>query len=133
MPDTTFRVGRGNPPLHTRFKPGVSGNPSGRPKRATTLQTDLLDELAQPAPTDGDDTKQRAVARSLVNQAIAGNLRAIAVLVAILTRMQGGNDESAEQLSDHDREILEKFAQRELENEATDEANEKGGRPGRVP
>jgi hypothetical protein len=72
----------------------------------------------------------------LVNQAIAGNLRAMSVLVALLARMQGP-DESAEQLSDHDREILGKFAQRELgnaaESEATDEANEKAGHSGRVP
>lgn len=108
-----------------------------RPKRAPTLQTDLLDELARPAAASGDNTKQRAIVRTLVNEAIAGNLRAISVLVAVLTRMQGRNDESAEQLSDHDREILQKFAQRELgtaaESEATDKANVKGDPQGRVP
>lgn len=131
-----YRVGRGKPPPDSRFKPGVSGNPSGRPKRAPTLRTELLDELARPAPAGGDDTKLRAIVRTLVNQAIAGNLRAMSVLVALLARMQGP-DESAEQLSDHDREILGKFAQRELgnaaESEATDEANEKAGHSGRVP
>ncbi len=136
MPDT-YRVGRGKPPLHTRFKQGVSGNPTGRPKRAPTLRTDLLDELARPAAAGGDDTKQRAIVRTLISQAIAGNLRAISVLVAVLARMQEPNDELAEQLSDHDREILEKFAQRELgmaaESEATDKANLKGDHQGRVP
>jgi RNA polymerase-interacting CarD/CdnL/TRCF family regulator len=92
--------------------------------------------LARPAAAGGDDTKQRAIVRTLISLAV-GNLRAISVLVAVLARMQGPKDESAEQLSDHDREILEKFAQRELriaeESEATDVANEKGGHPGRVP
>ena len=137
MADSDYLIGRGKPPLGSRFKPGVSGNPSGRPKRTPTLQTDLLDELARPAAASGNDTKQRAIIRALVNQATAGNLRAISVLVALLARMQGRNEESAEQLSDHDREILEQFAQRELgttaESASADEANVKGDHQGRVP
>lgn len=35
-------VGYGNPPRHTRFKPGKSGNPRGRPRRN---QDGLLNEL----------------------------------------------------------------------------------------
>lgn len=31
-----YLVGYGKPPLHTRFKPGQSGNPRGRPRRAPT-------------------------------------------------------------------------------------------------
>jgi hypothetical protein len=27
-----YKVGRGRPPLHTRFKKGWSGNPGGRPR-----------------------------------------------------------------------------------------------------
>jgi Family of unknown function (DUF5681) len=132
-----YRVGRGKPPLNSRFKPGVSGNPSGRPKRAATLETDLLDELAGPVAAGGDGTKQRAIVRTLVNQAIGGNLRAISVLVAVLARIQGPNEDSAERLSDHDREILEKFERRELgtaaESESTGEGNMKGDHQGRIP
>jgi hypothetical protein len=32
-PDKPYVVGNKKPPLHTRFKPGQSGNPNGRPKR----------------------------------------------------------------------------------------------------
>jgi Family of unknown function (DUF5681) len=28
----TYKIGRGKPPLETRFKKGQSGNPNGRPK-----------------------------------------------------------------------------------------------------
>ena len=30
--ETTYEVGHGKPPKETRFKPGQSGNPRGRPK-----------------------------------------------------------------------------------------------------
>jgi len=31
-PESDYEIGRGKPPMHTRFKPGQSGNPKGRPK-----------------------------------------------------------------------------------------------------
>jgi hypothetical protein len=34
-----YEVGYGRPPVHSRFKPGVSGNPSGRPKGTPNLKT----------------------------------------------------------------------------------------------
>jgi hypothetical protein len=35
----TCEVGYGKPPRHSRFKPGKSGNPKGRPKRAKGFKT----------------------------------------------------------------------------------------------
>ena len=97
----------------------------------------LLDELAQPVAAGGVDTKQRAIVRTLVTQAIAGNLRAMSVLVAVLARMPEPKDEADEQLlSEHDREILERFTGSNSsgtpeECEAADEAGEKSGCAGR--
>jgi hypothetical protein len=36
---TDYAVGYRRPPLHSRFQPGVSGNPPGRPKGAANLKT----------------------------------------------------------------------------------------------
>ena len=40
-----YEVGRGKPPVHTRFKKGQSGNPRGpRPKNLPALLLDALNE-----------------------------------------------------------------------------------------
>ena len=40
-----YEVGRGKPPVHTRFKKGQSGNPRGpRPKNLSALLLDALNE-----------------------------------------------------------------------------------------
>ena len=43
-PGTTYDVGYGKPPKSTRFKPGVSGNPRGRPKGAKNKLPRLNEE-----------------------------------------------------------------------------------------
>jgi uncharacterized protein DUF5681 len=42
-----YLVGYGRPPKHTRFKPGRSGNPKGRPKRHRNLRTIVEDILSE--------------------------------------------------------------------------------------
>jgi hypothetical protein len=37
-----YPIGYGKPPRHTRFRPGVSGNPRGRPRGATAGRADRL-------------------------------------------------------------------------------------------
>jgi hypothetical protein len=46
----TDRIGYGNPPKHTRFKSGQSGNPNGRPKDARRGPTDVAQILDEPVP-----------------------------------------------------------------------------------
>lgn len=42
-----YEVGYGRPPTHTRFQPGKSGNPNGRPKGSKNTKTILMEELIQ--------------------------------------------------------------------------------------
>ena len=43
-----YEVGYGKPPRHTRFEPGRSGNPRGRPSRSKNLSTLLSEALSEP-------------------------------------------------------------------------------------
>src|SRR5450759_4826368 len=40
---TAQKVGRGNPPKHTQFRKGTTGNPRGRPKGSKNLSTYLME------------------------------------------------------------------------------------------
>jgi hypothetical protein len=60
----------------TRFKPGQSGNPGGRPK-AAPLSHACRELLAKPVPDDPEGrTYAEAIAQSLAEKALAGDIRA---------------------------------------------------------
>ena len=61
--------------LGNRFKPGESGNPEGRPK-LTLLSEALREQLATVLPGVDERTIAEHIARSLVREAIKGNVAA---------------------------------------------------------
>jgi hypothetical protein len=70
------KVGKGNPPKDTRWKPGQSGNPTGRPK-SITLSEALRIELAKVLPNDTQErTFAELIAQQLVRAAATGNILA---------------------------------------------------------
>lgn len=87
-------IGYGNPPDHTKFQLGKSGNPNGRPKQSKPdidVQYLFLDELLREVPplVEGKQAKMPAIqiiARRLVNDAMKGSVKALAVF----ERMTGG-------------------------------------------
>jgi hypothetical protein len=89
--DPDFRVGYGRPPKEHQFRPGQSGNPTGRPKGARSFKSDLHDELGELISISDDNatvevTKQRAIIKTLLRLAIAGDPRAIATIVSSCAR-----------------------------------------------
>lgn len=57
-----YEVGYARPPKASRFKPGQSGNPRGRPKGAKNVETILQDVLLRPITAmEGGKRKQITV------------------------------------------------------------------------
>ena len=116
-------VGYKRPPVHSQFKPGQSGNPSGRPKCVKNLQAELLDELGELMRIREGDTeleipKGRAILKTLVDEAVGGNMRAIAAVLSFCGRPRSDADEQSEQESPEDREIVDDLIDRELRRRA---------------
>ena len=77
---TSYTVGYKRPPQHTRFQPGVSGNPSGRRKGSKNIRSIferiLGEEISlREGSVTKKITKAEAVVRSLVISAMKGDSR----------------------------------------------------------
>ena len=83
--DSDKSVGYRNPPVGTRFKKGVSGNPKGRPKGSLNLAAMFTKTLRERVVINEHGrrrtvTKLEAALKQLVNKAASGDLRALAQL-----------------------------------------------------
>lgn len=114
-----YKVGYGKPPKHSQFKPGTSGNPSGRPRGTKNLRTDLSEELSEKITvTEGgkqlEISKQRALVKSLAAKSIKGETAAARVLINLIVglEMADAQDKSEEPLAAEDLEILAEFKKR---------------------
>jgi Family of unknown function (DUF5681) len=61
-------VGYKNPPKASRFKPGVSGNTRGRPKKNKSLAAELNDALCETVRVQIDGRQVEATKSSLIFQ-----------------------------------------------------------------
>jgi len=67
-----------NPSPLTRFVPGKSGNPSGRPKKLpiTKAYESFLESKATALQFTGDESVLEAAAKSMLQQFVMGNVKA---------------------------------------------------------
>jgi hypothetical protein len=96
------RVGYGRPPMTTRFRPGQSGNPRGRPKGARNLSTVIAAALSERVAINENGrcrriTKLEAAVKQLVNRAASGEARPMQLLLALV---QAGETPRAQQASE---------------------------------
>jgi Family of unknown function (DUF5681) len=115
--DRDYKVGPGRPPKHTRFKPGQSGNPKGRPKGRVSMQTAAERELMKlvDVPENGKTrrlTKQAMVVRTLVHQSIKGDHKATDMLIRNFAQTKEGEPTAAADLPIPDDEMLKRIKAR---------------------
>jgi len=84
-----YQVGYKKPPISTRFKPGQSGNPKGRPKKVKDLDKLLDNELSETIRfSDRGESrsasKREVLVKSLVNDAIKGDRAARKLVVELI-------------------------------------------------
>ena len=108
-------VGYGKPPKDTRFKPGMSGNPRGRPKGSRNVADVFARTLREKVVVNEQGqrktiTKLEAAVKQFVNQAASGNLRALQMLVTFAREA-----EARESLSSPTESIIREVDQRVIE------------------
>ncbi len=87
--DLPYEVGYQKPPKRTRFQPGQSGNPRGRPKGRLSTSAALERELNQPVTIKENGvtrtiTKRDAILKQLVNKAASGDPKTLQILLSHL-------------------------------------------------
>ncbi len=92
--DGEDKVGNRRPPWATRFRPGQSGNPRGRPKRARGLGAVVARALGERVEAKENGrrrriTKLEAAVKQLVNRAANGDQRATQFVFGLLDDNQG--------------------------------------------
>ena len=129
-----YRVGYGQPPLETRFKPNQSGNPKGRPRRPLSWRA-VVEKVQEEkvAIRDGDRilrmSNREAVARAAFRRMLNGDpklMRTIALLMRGEVGLEPPEDERAARVSASDEAILADFMVRYADqaNEQIDETAE---------
>jgi len=116
-----YQVGYGRPPLDTRFKPGKSGNPKGRPKEHRNVRT-IVEQVFNEKITIREGQKTRKVTKfeamlqATMLKAMKGDPRAANTLLGLLARMQSffeaENETPGAALPEEDAAIIREYARR---------------------
>lgn len=109
-----YEVGFGKPPSHSRFKPGQSGNPSGRKHGSKNLATIVRKAVNERVKVSENGrrhsmTKLDAAVKQLVNKAASGDQKANQLLLALVQVIEGRAEvtaSAAAPLTDLERELI---------------------------
>ena len=118
--DDDYKVGKGRPPKHTRFKKGQSGNPSGLKKLPDPHEA-AAEVLGQMIPVTQDGVKKKmpgivAVFSKALAKALTGDMRAAEFLIRFVAndnaRRPEGDQDEAEPHDAADTDIIERHYER---------------------
>jgi hypothetical protein len=115
-----YEIGYRKPPRQTRFEPGRSGNPRGRPAGSKNLSSLLSKALDEPVIVVENGRRRRiakrqAIVTQFVNRSAKGDLKATQLLLAILRDLEGHADPGAadpDKVTEADQEIIRRIQAR---------------------
>ena len=125
----SFEVGYGRPPLHSRFKPGKSGNPKGRAKQSRNMRTIVQQVLNEDMQIREGGRLRRmpameALVRTTLTRSFKGDPKALVSLIVLLKQSGYGTDRdepAADLLSGSDYEaIVADYLARNLSSDEAD-------------
>jgi Family of unknown function (DUF5681) len=111
-----YTVGYGKPPVHSRFRPGQSGNRAGRRKGVRNLMTDVQRTLKVPISVKEGGRSRRISTQEgallvLREKALKGDARALDRLIELASRFNNEAGETvAAALSTEDQAMLATYA-----------------------
>lgn len=97
-------VGYCRPPKHSRFKPGVSGNPKGRPRHTVLAAAEVIENIlnAKAEYTERGIVKKAArwelSVTALVNRAVKGDMKAAEMLLDLRDHMERYGEQRAQRI-----------------------------------
>lgn len=94
QPKRNYKVGKGKPPTDGQFQPGVSGNPSGRPKRPPKIHKTMAEVLCRDITLTVNGQKktmsmQEAIVLSLATKAMKGTVKDQLGVIDLICKLEG--------------------------------------------
>jgi hypothetical protein len=99
-----YEIGYGKPPKNTQFQKGVSGNPTGRPKKTPDFHSIFMKESVSLITVNDKGQRRRiskleGIAKQLHNKALTGNVPAARTCIGLHLQAQDKGSLSAPQQS----------------------------------
>lgn len=112
--DGSYQTGYGRPPKRHQFKPGQSGNASGRPKgqkNTETLLRDILDRKIEVrnAGTTRKISVREAILTRFAESALKGDTKSAAFLLQRYDGPEAGEEYADNATAPEEQEIIERY------------------------
>jgi hypothetical protein len=105
-----YEVGKGRPPKASRWKPGQSGNPKGRPKGVKNAATQASAELGRTISVTVNGRKRRMTVeevafRRLGDKSMAGDQKAFGFLLVTANRLDPADLKPADDMPTNEQDL----------------------------